>query len=242
MAIINDWKIKARGAHCSHSERPFEDEEDFYTSIFDDPETDGFIRKDFSVSAWDELRASFDPAPFSFWKTTYKAPEVVEKEDPNKEVNSIEGLLSRLIEEDEANTENARYILAIMLERKKKLVQQEVNESETRKLLVYEHRDTGAIYIVADPRLRLDEIESVQMEVAELLAKEDEKNQAPPEAETDSSATEEQAPDTGQEQSEEQCGEEPSSENAGTSEEQGDETSQTEDEAISASGEEAADA
>ncbi len=49
-------------------------------------------------------------------------PEVVEKE-------SAEALLRRLIEEDESHTENTRFILAIMLERKKQLKQIEVNHT-----------------------------------------------------------------------------------------------------------------
>jgi hypothetical protein len=36
-------------------------------------------------------------------------------------------------------------------------------------LLLYEHRKSGEVFIVRDPELRLDEIESVQEEVATLL-------------------------------------------------------------------------
>jgi hypothetical protein len=40
-------------------------------------------------------------------------------------------------------------------------------------LLFYEHADNGDVFIVADPGLRLDEIESVQREVSDLLAEEE---------------------------------------------------------------------
>jgi len=35
--------------------------------------------------------------------------------------------------------------------------------------LIYEHNATGDVFIVPDPQLRLDELENVQGEVAQLL-------------------------------------------------------------------------
>jgi len=37
------------------------------------------------------------------------------------------------------------------------------------RVLIYEQGSTGDVFIVPDPRLRLDELENVQNEVAELL-------------------------------------------------------------------------
>ncbi len=167
MAIQETWKISRRSNICAKSGRHFEDEERFYTCIFEDPESDGYLRRDYSVDAWDEVKGELQP--FSFWLTTYKAPvpenkpEVIEKE-------SAETMLRRMIDEDEPHTENARYILALMLERKKTLKPMDTKETEGRKMLFYEHRLTGDVYMVADPQLRLDEVEKVQEEVSELLA------------------------------------------------------------------------
>ncbi len=172
MAIILDWKIRTTTAQCEHTGEAFADEEDFYTCIFDDPESDGFIRKDYSVASWKEIRASIDPAPFSFWRSTYKAP-VVHKEKDAIQDTSAEGMLKRMMEENSPHTENARYILALMLERKKTFIQVDAKEAETTTLLFYEHKDTGDVYIIADPGLHLGEIEEVQREVVELLASEE---------------------------------------------------------------------
>jgi hypothetical protein len=38
-----------------------------------------------------------------------------------------------------------------------------------RRVLIYEQGTTGDVFVVPDPQLRLDELESVQNEVAELL-------------------------------------------------------------------------
>lgn len=174
MAIIQDWKIRTTNAQCELTGEPFLDEQPFYTCIFDDPESDGFIRRDYSVDSWEKIRREIDPPPFSFWKSTYKAPVKVEQEK-RLEDTSAEGMLRRFIEEDDPRTENARYILALMLERKKVLVQTDSKEAETRTLLFYEHEESGDVFIVADPGLKLDEIEAVQNEVAALLAEEEAK-------------------------------------------------------------------
>lgn len=176
MAIIQDWKIRTTHAKCELSGEAFADKEQFYTCIFDDPESDGFIRRDYSITSWEKVREEITPPPFSFWKSTYKAP-VVEVDKNAIADTSAEGMLQRFIEDDESKTENARYILALMLERKKVLVPTDVKETETRKLLFYEYEATGDVIVIADPGLKLAEIESVQLEVAELL-KEEEKRAA----------------------------------------------------------------
>jgi len=174
MAIIQDWKIRSTTAQCELTEKPFDDGEDFYTCIFDDPESDGFIRKDYSVESWRKVRSEEGPQPFSYWKSTYKAsePEVDKK---RIEDTSAEGMLRRFIEEDDSRTDHARYILALMLERKKTLIPTDSQVTDERRLLFYEHAENSDVFIVSDPGLKLDEIEEVQKEVAELLASEEAK-------------------------------------------------------------------
>lgn len=117
MPHADSWHIKSRAHQCSVSEKDFDDGEPFFTALFPDPESGGFLRLDFSQEAWNSRNAESDQ-PFSFWRTIYKPPEIeakveiVDKEDP-------ESLLTSLIEKDEAHTENTRYILAVMLERKR---------------------------------------------------------------------------------------------------------------------------
>jgi hypothetical protein len=56
-----------------------------------------------------------------------------------------------------------------MLERKRVLKQVKTEQTGDRPVLIYEHAKTGDVFLVPDARLRLDEIEHVQQEVAELL-------------------------------------------------------------------------
>ena len=56
-----------------------------------------------------------------------------------------------------------------MLERKRILTPTAQKETEQGKMLFYENRKTGDVFIIRDPELRLDEVEGVQEEVAMLL-------------------------------------------------------------------------
>ena len=75
----------------------------------------------------------------------------------------------RLVNEDEEHTENARYILAVMLERKKLLRETDTQEIPSGILRVYEHRKTGDVFLIKDPQIPLSEVETVQEEIRLLL-------------------------------------------------------------------------
>jgi hypothetical protein len=63
-----------------------------------------------------------------------------------------------------------RYILALMLERKRILKEREVKRGEDGTLTrIYEHPKTGDIFVIPDPELRLDQVAEVQQQVAEQL-------------------------------------------------------------------------
>ena len=102
------------------------------------------------------------------WRGVFRLPPPPPEEPLKKE--NAESLLRRFMEEEDPAKENAIYILAVMLERKRLLLEQALQLREDGTLIrVYEHRLTGESFLIPDPRLRLDEIESVQEEVAVLL-------------------------------------------------------------------------
>lgn len=162
-----NWNIKSRAHECSRTNRPFEEGERFYTAIYFDTGSGEFQRRDVAESAWKEELA--ERKPFSYWKSEYVKPESMKPKVEITGRESAEDLLRRFVEEDEEHTEHARYILALMLERKKQLVPKETKETEQGKTIIYEHRKSGEVFIIKDPELRLDELAMVQDEVAMLL-------------------------------------------------------------------------
>lgn len=159
----NDWPIKQRADTCARTGRQFAAGEHFYTLLF--RETDGFRREDLSEEAWATRNENIQP--FSFWKTRYEPPPAAPPEPLARE--TAEELLRRLLSTNDHAHRNACYVLAAMLERKRILKQIDTERRGEHPVLVYEHAKTGEVFLVPDADLRLDELDSVQREVAQLL-------------------------------------------------------------------------
>ncbi len=167
MAIAEPWHVRARGRECAATQTAFSEGETIVTALFPDPESSGYLRRDYCIQGWTDHQASGETA-FSFWRTTYAIPTGNEKPNPVEKL-SAEEILRRLIDEDEDHTENTRFILAVMLERQKILRETDSQRTPSGIIRVYEQRKTGEIYIVKDPDIPLSQVEAVQDEVIILL-------------------------------------------------------------------------
>ena len=161
--LKDEWTIKHRSDVCTATNRPFQEGEYFYTLLF--READGFRREDLSEEAWASRNENIQP--FSFWRSRVEPAPVTKPEPLGKE--TAEQLFRRLIASSDAPP-NACYVLAVMLERKRVLKQIRTEEEGEGRVLVYEQPQTGDVFLVRDPQLRLAELESVQTEVVNLLS------------------------------------------------------------------------
>jgi hypothetical protein len=162
--MTTDWTIQSRSPHCAATGIAFADGEHFYTLLFH--ERDGFRREDLCEEAFRNRGDS--PAPFSFWRSKFEPPQAAPPEAVSRQ--TAEDLLRDYMLEPGIEHANARYILALMLERKRLLREVEVKRGGDGSLTrIYEHAKTGEVFVVPDPQLRLDQVEQVQMQVAGLL-------------------------------------------------------------------------
>jgi hypothetical protein len=162
--LANEWAIKHRADSCAVTHRLFVPGEYFYTLLYHD--ANGYRREDLSEEAWRNRNENIQP--FSFWKSRYEPVAPKPAEPMAKE--TAEQLFRRLMASNNPPP-NACYVLAVMLERKRilKQVKTESRDGGTR-VLIYEQGTTGDAFVVPDPQLRLDELETVQNEVAQLLS------------------------------------------------------------------------
>jgi len=162
--MTTDWTIQSRSTQCAATNAQFAEGEHFYTLLF--LEKGGFRREDLCEQAF-RTRDEGVP-PFSFWRSKFEPPPPAEPEAVSKQ--TAEDLLRSYMLETGPEHANARYILALMLERKRLLREVEVkrggDDSLTR---IYEHVRTGEVFVVPDPQLRLDQVEQIQAQVAGLL-------------------------------------------------------------------------
>ena len=164
---MNDWNIQSRAHACEACGRPFADKQVYHTLLFD--ESPELRRSDIcepcsqKQSAGDTRnRAGF----ISHWQGIYEAP--TPPADPIHK-DTAETLLRKLIEQNDPRYAPAGYILAVMLERKRVLKVKEQVVSDGKRVFIYEQPGTGDVFTIADPNLRLDQLEAVQRDVAALL-------------------------------------------------------------------------
>jgi len=164
--LITEWNIQSRGHGCEVCGRQFADKESYHTLLVD--EKSEFRRSDVCATCWPAKFAEAQSLPglISHWQGVYEAPppvtEAIQKE-------TAETLLRKLIEQNDPAHAPAGYILAVMLERKRILKVKEQIMREGQRIFIYEHPKTGDIFTIADPNLRLDQLEVVQRDVAALL-------------------------------------------------------------------------
>lgn len=213
--MVENYSIKSRSHTCHVTGEPFQEEQPFIAAIFPDPESSGYLRQDYSLEAWENRED--ENQPFSFWRSHYKAP--VKEEKTEVTPHDPESLFAKLVEEDEEHTENARFILAAMLERKKIIRETDTQQLPTGLLRIYENRKTGDVFIVKDPQIALADVESIQEEVQQLLDPEKYAAQEEEEAQPADVEGMEVIPEANEAENEEESGEEIAEEPSGDEEE-----------------------
>jgi hypothetical protein len=158
-----EWNIRAPKANCESCNKPFQDREVFCSRL--EFGAEGYVRRDYCSACW---TGAARQGALSVWKTEYRTPSPPPPEPIQRE--TAESLLRKLLETEDPANLNVVFILAVMLERKRILVERDVQVREDGvKVRVYEHRKTGESLVITDPQLRLAELERVQAEVVARL-------------------------------------------------------------------------
>jgi hypothetical protein len=164
---MTEWNIQSRAHACEACGRYFADKETYHTLLFD--EKADFRRSDICQACWQKQYSdgARDRKGFiSYWHGVYHAPP-----PPNEPIQkeTAESLLSKLIELNDPQYIPAGYILAVMLERKRLLKVKEQIVREGQRVFIYEQPTSGDVFTIVDPNLQLNQLESVQRDVAALL-------------------------------------------------------------------------
>ncbi len=167
--MSQDWNIRSRGHVCTVCHRPLVDKSPVVSALRE--VSGGYERWDCHPECW--KTAERDWEPFSLWDGVYAAPVREEKKEPVKKEDAGE-LLRQLVTLDDPAMKNVVYVLAVMLERSKILVERdakEVGDGAVREIRrVYEDRKQGDTFVILDPRLRLENLAEVQRQVVSLLS------------------------------------------------------------------------
>jgi len=161
-----DWNIAKSERRCTCCNKEFAEEEPYYSALFDTGPA--FERRDYCPGCW-EAEDNADPAQaFSFWKT-----EVPKDDQPRKlfvDDAVIFDFFKRLAaEEGQPAKCNFRYILGLMLMRKKKLKFKDVVRQNGKEYLVLRRSRTKEEHRVLNPELSEEEMLQVKNELTQIL-------------------------------------------------------------------------
>jgi len=161
---MTEWDIQPRASACTGCRQAFADKQVYHTLLALTPA--GYERRDLCNTC---QPAAARADVLSYWQGEFKMPAPLPPEPLQKE--NAESLLRKLVESTDPSHAPARYILAVMLERKRLLKHRDtVTDAQGNELLIYEHAQSGESFTVPDPHLRLDQLSAVQEQIAELLA------------------------------------------------------------------------
>ena len=164
--MSQEWNIRSRGHVCTICQKPLVDKTPVVSALKET--ADGYERFDCHPECWKAQERDWEP--FSQWDGVYFAPVKEEKKEPLKKEDAGE-LLRQLVTMDDPAMKNVVYVLAVMLERSKILVERDSKELEDGTIRrVYEDRKQGDTFVILDPRLRLENLSEVQQQVVALLS------------------------------------------------------------------------
>ena len=157
--MSSDWNIRRSSRICSLTGQAIEPGTVFFSALRE--ENDRFAREDFSEAAWPEVDKT---AFFSYWKS--KAPE---KDQENTafaiDIEQVLIFFDRLEAEKSREKQLFRYVIALILARKRVLRLDDIKKTEQGDyLLLYDKRIAKAIEVFS-PDASREEVDSLQQEL-----------------------------------------------------------------------------
>ncbi len=155
------WQIQRTGGVCSGTGRQLEIGEEYYAALVE-TET-GFERRDFSISYWESQK----PEVYSFWKTVIPQPNQKKKlfVDDGVLINFFE----RLAEEKEELKVNFRFVIALILMRKKLLKYEDSRVEGDGEIWKMRFVRESRTHEVVNPHLDDEQIGQVSSELSSIL-------------------------------------------------------------------------
>jgi hypothetical protein len=156
-----DYEIQASTHRCFATGRELRVGEKYFSVLL---EVEGkMVRHDYATEAWQGP----PPGAFSFWMSKVVAPTANRKPPIDEEM--LMDCFQRLDGQGEASRIRFRYVLALLLMRRKLFRFEEVRQEAGQELLILRYNKTGAEYPVVNPCLTEPEMVTVQDEVLQAL-------------------------------------------------------------------------
>jgi hypothetical protein len=158
---MTDYQIQPNTRHCATTGRELLPGEKFYSVLLQ--EGGKLLRRDYAAEAWQGP----PEGTFSFWCGHVPAAEQGRKLRIDDDL--LADCFQRLEGQAEPAQVNFRYVVALLLMRRKRFKFEEARVEDGHEILRMRCTRTGAQYDVVNPRLAEEEMIAVQDEVFKVL-------------------------------------------------------------------------
>jgi hypothetical protein len=158
---MTDYQIQPNTRHCAASGRELRPGEKFYSVLL--LEGGNLIRKDYAAESW----PGAPEGAFSFW--CGRVPPAEQSRKLRIDDDLLADCFQRLEGHAEPAQVNFRYVVALLLMRRKRFKFEEARAEGGQEILRMRCARTGAQHDVVNPRLTEEEMIAVQDEVFKVL-------------------------------------------------------------------------
>jgi len=156
-----DWEINKPLGQCSGTGRAFEDAEEYFGALVETEQ--GLERRDFSIGYWQESK----PEVFCFWRTRLAAPD--EKKQLFVDDEMLMAFFERLAGETDPEKVNFRFVLALVLMRKRRLKYDATRTEGEQEIWCLRVTGVKDIVEVVNPHLDEEQIEQLSPQIGQIL-------------------------------------------------------------------------
>ena len=157
-----NWDINTHTASCCSCESLFDEGAQFISNIVDN--NGDFERRDYCMSCWEKLDKR---ESFYYWKSLFNPGK---KKKIFIDDDTLMDFFSRLMEEDNESKQNFRYVLSLILMRKKVLKFEDVCKEGDREYMIMRDKEERE-YRVRDPHLNKETLAEVKQQMSSILHK-----------------------------------------------------------------------
>jgi hypothetical protein len=156
-----EYQIQPNSRRCAVTGRELQPGERYYSALVEEERQ--LVRRDFSVESWQGP----PEGAFSFWTGVVTADSGRQK--PRFDDELLEDCFLRLEGQTEPSKRNFRYVIALLLMRRKRFKFETSSVADGVETMVLRCLRTGARHEVINPRFSEEEMLQVQQEVFQVL-------------------------------------------------------------------------
>ncbi|MCK5000156.1 MAG: hypothetical protein KAS23_11490 [Anaerohalosphaera sp.] len=156
-----EWEIKRALGQCSGTGEEFQVGQEYFAALVDTAE--GFERRDYSIEYWEREK----PETYCFWKTKMEDPQ--QKKKMFIDDDMLMAFFERLAEETDQDKINFRFVLTLILMRKRKLKYNSSRIVDSREIWTLKVAGEKRTVDVINPHLNEEQIEQLSSQMGEIM-------------------------------------------------------------------------